>query len=646
MNGKDKTLIEAPDAPVKAFDVAGGRLEGFTFRNFNTFSAPLVKVYQQGFLVGCGFLNNKQATGRGVVCCSGCTVSRCVFMDNDSSGQVYGSPLASDDSQMNYVENCLFDSNRSGYGGAVNMHSGKWTFRNCDFFRNWSGMANGSAYGDWDFIYDNGKSPVFYNCIVQWSPFSPASRTRIRSFKCSNVSQRPAYHNCQVGGIELPDYEYINAASSSGNLNVPDAGFVDARVRDYRLTAGSAMIGRGVLVEYSDDANLDLAGKPRAAVPSIGCYEYDPDYLPETPVLFVSPSGDGSDGSSWTKAFKTPADALAVAADGTDIKVGEGVYEVEATLKLTKAVRLIGVAGRDKTTLKAASAGYRLIFLKNEGAVVQGFTIREGDLTTATGAGDPLVHDFKGGAGVGICPAGGSLLDCRVTDCCDDDSESFGKHASSALSATGGSIARCVFDGNVGNAVVTLFANNQGHPPMMYDCLVVNNTVKRKKPAVRVRDPTEETWSSFYPAASDLEVCNCTVVGNTGAACAIGRDWSSARICNTVMSNVEKETQAWLDESPDAETATNGTSTVWRNCASYVSVGTNCVSGVDLKMKSNGGLRWSSPCKGAGLLQSFVWGTGDVNGNPRTIEIDGEEVVDIGCYQLGTYGPGLMLLVR
>ena len=41
-----------------------------------------------------------------------------------------------------------------------------------------------------------------------------------------------------------------------------------------------------------------------------------------------------------------------------------------------------------------------------------------------------------------------------------------------------------------------------------------------------------------------------------------------------------------------------------------------------------------------------VFDAGDVNGNPRIIEKNGEEVIDIGCYQLGAYGPGLMLLMR
>ena len=67
-----------------------------------------------------------------------------------------------------------------------------------------------------------------------------------------------------------------------------------------------------------------------------------------------------------------------------------------------------------------------------------------------------------------------------------------------------------------------------------------------------------------------------------------------------------------------------------------------------MKLKSNGRPYFSSPCKEAGFIHAFAKGpyAKDVNGDPRIIEKDGEEVVDIGCYQLGAYGPGLMLLVR
>ena len=41
---------------------------------------------------------------------------------------------------------------------------------------------------------------------------------------------------------------------------------------------------------------------------------------------YVAKSGDGSDGSSWSKAFPNVQDALAVAVDPSEIWVAEGVY--------------------------------------------------------------------------------------------------------------------------------------------------------------------------------------------------------------------------------------------------------------------------------------------------------------------------------
>ena len=646
INGKGSTFVEAPETVVKAFNVNGGRLEGFTFRNIESPNASLVKLTLSGFLVGCAFHDCKRsmkAGERGLVCCDGGIISRCEFLRNDGVNSIYGAAISSSSSSVT-VENCLFVDNKNGYGGALNMYSATWTIRNCTFIRNTSGTRG-------SYVYNNGQTPKFYNCLILGDANYPGNKALQQDGGIAasvSMAKRAQLFNCMIIGANDASWGGFNYDSSSGNIERPYPGFVSAAAEDYHLLADSPMIAAGRAVTFSDTANLDLDGNPRPAVPSIGCYEYNPDYMSPAPVLYVSPNGDDSDGSDWEKAYRSPLTALAVATAGTDILVGEGEYEMDKTLDVTKAVRIIGVKGRDKTTLKATGAAYRIVRLANKKAVLQGFTIKDGDLKGRKNTNDDtLMYGFSGGAGVGIRYDGGELLDCRITGCKDTGTETQGACASSALSAAGGHIARCILDHNIGNAVSTLLGSSKGHP-QMDDCLIENNTVERNSAAVRLRTTVPEDWSSFANQDADVQIRNCTILNNTGAACAVSRELKGGRICNVIMQNVDKTARAWLDTASNAETATNATSTIWRNCASYVPVGTNCVSGVDLKLKSNGRPYFSSPCKEAGFIHLFATGpyAGDVNGDPRIIEKDGEEVIDIGCYQLGAYGPGLMLLVR
>ena len=645
VNGKGSTFVEAPETVVKAFNVDGGRLEGFTFRNIESPNASLVRLTLGGFLVGCAFHDCKRsmkAGGRGLVCCDGGIISRCEFLRNDGVGSIYGAAISSSSSSV-VVENCLFVDNKSGYGGALNMYSATWTIRNCTFIRNTSGTRG-------SYVYNNGQTPKFYNCLILGDANYPGNKALQQDGGIAasvSMAKRAQLFNCMIIGANDASWGGFNHDSSSGNIERPYPGFVSATAEDYHLLADSPMIAAGRAVTFSDTANLDLDGNPRPAIPSIGCYEFSADYVPSAPVLYVSPDGDDSDGSDWEKAYRSPLAALAAATAGTDILVGEGEYALAETLDVTKAVRIIGVKGRDKTTLKATGTAYRVVRLANKKAVLQGFTVKDGNLAGYKNVSDALVYSFRGGAGVGIHYNGGELLDCRITGCKDVGSETQGTCASSALSAAGGHIARCILDHNTGNAVSTLYATTKGHP-QMDDCLFVDNTVASGKAVVRMRDPQDETWSSYYNKDADVQLRNCTILNNAGAACAVSRELAGGRVINVVMQNTDTTTRAWRDTASNTETATNATSKIWRNCASHVPVGTNCVSGVDLKLKSNGRPYFSSPCKEAGFIHLFATGpyAGDVNGNPRIIEKDGEEVIDIGCYQLGAYGPGLMLLVR
>ena len=634
--GRGKVFFEPGETVVRQFVVDGGKLIDVTFQNF--VSAPtLVRVQNNGFLIGCSILNNShsgnETYGRGIVNCENGTVSRCVFKGNVGGGST-SSALSSTGTCR--CENSLFYGNKAGYGGAINMHAGNWTVRNCTLIGNTCGTMGPQ-------FYNGSRSPEFYNCLFLDSAVPHGYRNELSPGPYGvkiTTGGKPKYYNCLVVGSANPDY--WNYTTMANCVDIPYPGFVSTADNDFHLLEDSPMIGAGRAVTFSDSANCDLDGTPHPATPSIGCYEYSASYVPTHRTIFVATDGDDSDGSSWAKAYRDPVKALSLAPNGADVLVAAGDYAIERTLQVTNAVRLIGVSGRDATTIRAAAKGYRIVRIANAKSLVKGFTLADGDTTKVSDAG--IFYNAAGGV-IGISYVGGELTDCRITRCSDMTSGVFGHYAAVIL-ADGGRIERCIVENNSAKDCIADLMGTQTSSGYVQvdDCLFRDNTVSSGGCVVRLR--TETAWNSYTRKAAPVALRNCTVVHN-GSVRAVSRQLDGGSVQNCVILNDSEALCPWSDLSDSH--ATNATDTAWRNIATTMSpVGTNCVCGVDLKVRSNGRPYFSSPCKEAGFIHLFATGpyAADVNGNPRIIEKDGEEVIDIGCYQLGAYGPGLMLLVR
>lgn len=70
--------------------------------------------------------------------------------------------------------------------------------------------------------------------------------------------------------------------------------------------------------------------------------------LAYTEILYVSPNGDNSDGSSWTKAYNTIQSAITAASadlnDYTLILVADGSYTIAAQITITKHIEIRGMS--------------------------------------------------------------------------------------------------------------------------------------------------------------------------------------------------------------------------------------------------------------------------------------------------------------
>ena len=169
------------------------------------------------------------------------------------------------------------------------------------------------------------------------------------------------------------------------------------------------------------------------------------------PVIYVSPTGDDSDGTTWETAFQTIETALDFAVDGETIKVGEGRYPTESTLKIDKGVRIIGAGDRDKIILDGQDAR-RVLEMACATGLVSGVVIERG---YGWGGGGVLISSGvisncvvrnctkKTGRGAGVSVNGGLLTHSMITNNLGSNDRGAGVYVG------GGAVENCLIAYNV-----------------------------------------------------------------------------------------------------------------------------------------------------------------------------------------------------
>lgn len=167
---------------------------------------------------------------------------------------------------------------------------------------------------------------------------------------------------------------------------------------------------------------------------------------------------ESASGLDWEHALRTISNAVARAGDGDIVLVSNGTYAISAPLELTNGVTLRSLEGGAFTTIRRAGpASHRIITCTHAGAVIDGFTIRDGRSTSANGGG--------------LHMTGGQLRNCIVASNSAYDS-SFG--GGGAYLAGRSSVSNCVFYGNSGyHYGGGLFVNGTG--VVVRNCILSNN---------------------------------------------------------------------------------------------------------------------------------------------------------------------------
>jgi hypothetical protein len=158
---------------------------------------------------------------------------------------------------------------------------------------------------------------------------------------------------------------------------------------------------------------------------------------------FVALSGNTPDGvySNWTTAATNIQQAVNVAVTGETVWVGDGTYYstggVNGSVSITKAITLRSQNGAGATIIDGnypTVTNNRCLHMTSSGAVVDGFTIRNGNYP-------PPSNSLKNGPGVYM--SAGQLLNCVVTGNRNDGYNGGGVYM------TGGTLTNCTVSSNM-----------------------------------------------------------------------------------------------------------------------------------------------------------------------------------------------------
>lgn len=336
----------------------------------------------------------------------------------------------------------------------------------------------------------------------------------------------------------------------------------------------------------------------------------------------------GSTGSEWP--YDTPAKAatnlneavMDALREGGRLLVAAGTYDLAQTLVVGEGRTITG-AGRDATVLNGMGA-FRVMAISGAGAYVEGLCVSNG--ANARGAGVYIYGD------------GGTFADGRIAGNVGYVNQSGG---GAWITGENSKVTRCVVSGNKTLQVTGDYASvNYGGGGVVVESYgVLENSLVTGNRA---------TYAAGVLVDYNGIVRNCTIVGNTA-----GGDVSHGG-CGGVMAStvvawgtidnciVRDNADLALEDQGDIRHNVVGLAGMFRNNAFPSAHGTACVTGDPLFRNAARGdyrIRSGSPCRDAGLYQSWMEGATDFFGNCRARS----GKVDIGFHQSGSSATMLIM---
>jgi len=574
----------------------------------------------------------------GLVALSGTAVMEdCVVADNVVSK---GHAVKVDGGKV-IVRNCTIARNRMQLTGnaALNMASaGKvyntiiWGNTDGTATVNWTGAANTK---NWDTnctypltgVLDTktiGDDPLFQSDGLHPKKASPcnhkgnpdlATATDIDGLPRGDKPSIGAYEYVNLGELE------VGASASPTFVTAPNTITLTPQVQGSYvapLTYAWDLDGDGVAEVTTETATLSAVGSytptltVRDAGTAEGSYTFGSPLVVHaagkgTYYLDYAKGSNASNGLTSATAWKDLAYALAspMVIDGDEIVLAKGKHVFSGSVDVGKAVTIRGTGAPTETVLGNGGAQFKI---SAAGALVHSlclYDIHISNNDSVSLAGNSIISN------VVISKVGGS------------------EGSSSGVGLTAGLLTHAVITNCPSVPFMWGGLVSLRGLATMENCLVADNTMS-KAGAVNIRH-------------ASAVVRNCTITDNrmkTAGNGAVNMDQSGSLVNNVIWGNEDASgaTSVTCDWSGTADTSK------WTaNCTSV----TNGIAGARnieadplFSMKKPYHLVRASPCRNAGDDALVALGETDLDGQPR---IKGRHV-DIGCYELDTYG--LMLMVR
>ncbi|MEJ2722644.1 MAG: right-handed parallel beta-helix repeat-containing protein, partial [bacterium] len=279
----------------------------------------------------------------------------CLFMDNSCNTR--GGGIFAGFGSGASVTNCLFLGNHSGFagGGWHSMEGCNGRLTNVTFYGNTaeSGGAIGVDFG----------CPEIHNTVAWGNGADPVANA---------YGGTPTfYHSLIEGSGGSGAWDSAFGTDGGGNID-GDPLFVDAPGGNVRLSLESPVIDAGNNAAPNVTAT-DYDGNPRivGAAIDMGAFEFA---CPAASRIFVDAVATGAEsGASWTDAFTTLQQALAVACDNvTEIWVADGTYTPtggdnrDATYQLRSGLTVYGGFAGGENTLSERDIGANAAVLSGE----------------------------------------------------------------------------------------------------------------------------------------------------------------------------------------------------------------------------------------------------------------------------------------
>ena len=324
---------------------------------------------------------------------------------------------------------------------------------------------------------------------------------------------------------------------------------------------------------------------------------------------------------TWEKAASNIVSAVEIAQDGMTVLVTNGTYVPEKTVQVIRGIHLRSVNGYEKTIL-SGDLKLRPLFIDHKDAVVEGFTIRDGNIPSQYGQNVKLVN--------------GTLLGCHVTACAEENTQggaiccSFNELRHKGYER----ILRCIIDNNTvsktGPAGIFLQGGKEAYV-LIENCLIANNTSLSAK---------DGQGAGIKLGDAKVTIRNCTIANNRAKLGRAGIVGKPVLIENCIVSG-----NTTLDDGADGNDIEAGTlrnSCVYPTTNDYsVYEGTVIADPLFKNIeKGNFRLQYVSPCVNAGFPGEWPEDAVDLDGGPRIKR----HAIDIGCYELDVPTATMLLL--